>query len=61
MCKAGGVPTAGNAAANTEDLFDLSGQNREVTPLPDGFTAKGIVALVFSCVSAALGLISIGW
>jgi iron transport multicopper oxidase len=56
VCKAAGVPTAGNAAANTEDFLDLSGQNRQQNWLPEGFTARGIVALVFSCVSAFLGI-----
>jgi hypothetical protein len=30
-----------------------------VPPLPSGFTAKGIVALVFSVVAAVLGMASI--
>ncbi|CAI7619413.1 unnamed protein product [Penicillium manginii] len=55
-CLAAGVPYEGNAAANTEDWLDLSGQNRQVDWLPAGFTTKGIVAMVFSCVSAFLGM-----
>lgn len=55
-CRAGGVPYEGNAAANTKDWLDLSGQNRQVDWLPAGFTTKGIVAMVFSCVSAFLGM-----
>jgi iron transport multicopper oxidase len=55
-CKAAGVAYEGNAAANTEDFLDLTGQNKQVAWLPAGFTAKGIVAMVFSCVSAFLGL-----
>lgn len=35
-CKQGGVPTAGNAAGNTVDLLDLSGQNEPPARLPDG-------------------------
>lgn len=46
----------GNAAGNTEDLFDLTGENKQVAWHPAGFTAKGIVAMVFSCVSAFLGM-----
>jgi len=57
VCKAGGIPTEGNAAANTEDYLDLKGQNKQVGWLPAGFTARGIVALVFSCVSAVVGII----
>lgn len=61
VCAAAGTPTEGNAAGNTEDFFDLSGENKAVAPLPAGFTARGIVALVFSCVAAFLGLASIVW
>jgi iron transport multicopper oxidase len=60
-CKAGNVPTAGNAAGNTIDLLDLAGENTSPGPLPAGFTARGIVALVFSCISAFLGMGVIGW
>jgi len=56
VCKAAGIPSTGNAAANTEDFLDLSGQNRQQNWLPGGFTARGIVALVFSCASAFLGI-----
>lgn len=60
-CKADGTPTQGNAAGNTLDLLDLRGENVAPGPLPAGFTAKGIVALVFSCVAAFLGMGMIGW
>jgi iron transport multicopper oxidase len=55
-CEAGNVPTKGNAAGNTLDLLDLRGENKSPGELPEGFTARGIVALVFSCVSAFLGM-----
>jgi iron transport multicopper oxidase len=35
-CSAGNIPTQGNAAANTKDLLDLSGQNSPPPPLPAG-------------------------
>jgi iron transport multicopper oxidase len=35
-CEAAGTPYVGNAAGNTIDLFDLSGQNEPPAPLPDG-------------------------
>jgi iron transport multicopper oxidase len=35
-CEAAGTPYVGNAAANTVDLFDLTGQNAPPDPLPDG-------------------------
>lgn len=60
-CKAKGQPVAGNAAGNTVDVFNLKGQNKSVAPLPPGFTARGIVALVFSCISAFLGMAVIAW
>ncbi|EPS32652.1 hypothetical protein PDE_07612 [Penicillium oxalicum 114-2] len=56
VCRAAGVAWEGNAAGNTQDFLDLSGQNKQKGWLPAGFTAKGIVALVFSCVSAFLGI-----
>ena len=56
VCKAAGIPSEGNAAANTEDYLDLEGQNKQVGWLPAGFTARGIVALVFSCISAVVGI-----
>lgn len=61
VCKAGDAPYKGNAAGNTIDALDLNGQNLSPAPLPAGFTAKGIVALVFSCVAAFLGLAVIAW
>lgn len=61
VCQARKIPTAGNAAGNTVDLYDLTGENKSVPPLPAGFTARGIVALVFSCISAILGMAVISW
>ncbi|KAK0705353.1 Cupredoxin [Lasiosphaeris hirsuta] len=60
-CAAGGVPTEGNAAGATKDLLDLSGQNVPPNRLPEGFTARGIVALVFSCISGILGVAIVAW
>ncbi|KAF2165202.1 multicopper oxidase [Zasmidium cellare ATCC 36951] len=61
VCKAADMPIAGNAAANTVDILDLDGQNMSIAPLPSGFTAKGYVALVFSCVAAFLGIAAVAW
>ncbi|EMD66138.1 hypothetical protein COCSADRAFT_85313 [Bipolaris sorokiniana ND90Pr] len=61
VCRAASVPTQGNAAGNTQNLEDLSGENRSPGRLPDGFTARGIAALVMSVVSAFLGIGVIGW
>lgn len=60
ICKKAGVAWEGNAAANVKDFTDLSGENVQQPPLPAGFTARGIVALVFSCIAAFLGLVTIG-
>lgn len=61
VCKVGNVPYAGNAAANSQNFLDLTGQNAPPGPLPAGFTPKGIVAMVFSCIAALLGLAVITW
>ena len=61
VCRDQNMPTRGNAAGKTVDLLDLSGQNLPPAPLPDGFTARGIVALTFSIISAFLGIASIIW
>ena len=42
------VPTSGNAAGNTVDLLDLSGEPAPPPPLPAGFTTKGVIALIIS-------------
>jgi len=60
-CQAQGIATKGNAAGNTVDLFDLTGENVSPPPLPAGFTTRGIVALVLSCLSAFLGVVVISW
>ena len=60
-CKAGNTLYEGNAAGNTVNFLDLTGANVPPAPLPAGFTARGIVALVFSCISALIGLAVIAW
>jgi len=55
------MPTAGNAAANTEDLLDLTGANVSPAPLPDGFQAKGIIALTFSILAGFMGVGVVAW
>ncbi|KND86508.1 Iron transport multicopper oxidase FET3 [Tolypocladium ophioglossoides CBS 100239] len=59
VCRAGGVPFEGNAAAKTENFLDLSGQRPQPDWIPDGFTTRGIVALAFSVLSAICGILSI--
>ena len=61
VCKVQDIPTVGNAAGNSQDFLDLTGAPRSPDPLPDGFTAKGIVALVFSILAACLGMAVISW
>ncbi|KAL5352487.1 ferroxidase fet3 [Pseudogymnoascus australis] len=61
-CKAAGMGVRGNAAGNTEDLLDLRGRiSLRGGFLMGMFTAKGIVAMTFSIVSALLGLAFIAW
>lgn len=58
-CKDNGMNVTGNAAGNSVDFLNLKGENVQHKPLPAGFTARGIVALVFSCIAGVLGLIAI--
>lgn len=60
-CKSQNIPIEGNAAGRTDDLTNLDGANVSVAPLPDGFTARGIVALTFSILSAFIGMAVISW
>ncbi|UKZ80571.1 hypothetical protein TrVFT333_008333 [Trichoderma virens FT-333] len=61
VCDASGSPTKGNAAANTVDFLDLTGENKPPGTIPGGFTPRGIVALVFSCITGILGVIVVAW
>ncbi|CAF9936325.1 MAG: hypothetical protein ALECFALPRED_006767 [Alectoria fallacina] len=61
VCKAQNLPFAGNAAGNDVNFLDLTGAPEPPGPLPAGFTPRGIVALVFSCLSAFLGIAVISW
>jgi iron transport multicopper oxidase len=60
-CKERMVPIEGNAAGNIANFEDLSGENRSPGVLPEGFEARGIVALVFSILAAFVGMGVIGW
>lgn len=60
-CKAGGYSYEGNAAANTVDLTDLTGEPVQPVPIAAGFKTKGVVALVFSCIAAFVGMAFILW
>lgn len=59
VCKNLGVPTEGNAAGNSKDFFDLTGENRQPNQLPAGFTTKGYIALLVSTLVALYGVYSI--
>ncbi|KAF9194690.1 hypothetical protein BGZ49_003142 [Haplosporangium sp. Z 27] len=59
QCVAMGMPPKGNAAGN--DGLDMTGQNLGAHDLPNGFTGKGIVALVFTIIAALLGLAVVVW
>ncbi|KAJ4373145.1 hypothetical protein N0V83_003436 [Neocucurbitaria cava] len=61
VCQAQNMPTKGNAAGNSVDVLDLTSEPMPAGRIPAGFTARGIVALVFSCLAAFLGMGVIGW
>jgi iron transport multicopper oxidase len=56
ICRVAGIPTEGNAAGNKNDFLDLSGENKQPKPLPEGFTLKGYFALFICIVTALYGL-----
>jgi len=58
VCRNVSVPVQGNAAANM-DFLDLSGQNLQQPPLPEGFTAKGYFAMALCTLIALYGIWSI--
>ncbi|KAI1309734.1 hypothetical protein EDD11_003986 [Mortierella claussenii] len=58
-CKALGIPYSGNAAGN--EGLDMTGASLGPDPLPGTFTGKGIVALIFTIISALLGLGTVIW
>ena len=60
-CRAQNIPIVGNAAGNDKDFLDLTGFPKPPDTLPEGFTARGIVALVFSILAALLGMGVISW
>lgn len=59
VCNAMNMPLQGNAAGNSTDFFNLQGEPVQPKTIPTGFTAKGIVAMVFSCLAGVLGLVTI--
>lgn len=60
-CEMNNINYEANAANNSKKYLDLTGQNVQVANLPAGFTARGIVALVFSCIAGALGIAAIAF
>ena len=44
-----------------DEWLNMQGENVQLGPLPSGFTPRGIVALVFSCVAGILGCAVIVW
>lgn len=60
VCLSGDVPSKGNAAGNSDDFLDLSGENAPPPPLPAGFTLQGIVAILFSSMMGIIGIWVVG-
>lgn len=61
-CKLAGVPSEGNAAGhfgNHDDWFNLAGENLQMAPLPEGFTAKGYYAMAMCALAAIYGILAI--
>ncbi|KAI5782840.1 Cupredoxin [Pyronema domesticum] len=62
LCVKRGILMEGNAVGRKgKDVLDLRGENRGPDPLPEGFTARGIVALAGSTVTAILGMGAVVW
>lgn len=61
VCKRSNIPTEGNAVGNSVNIFDLTGEDVQPSWIPSGFTKKGIIAMVFSCLAGTLGVITIGF
>lgn len=55
------IKTSGNAAGNDVDFLDLSGEPAPPGSLPEGFTSKGIFALVLSVVNGLVMVAAISW
>lgn len=58
-CALAQVATSGNAAGNIKHWLDLSGENLQFAPLPEGFTLKGYIALAISTFLGLYGIFSI--
>lgn len=62
-CAASHVSSYGNAAGNYGDSLaewlDLTGENVQKPPLPDGFTLKGYIAMALCTIVAIYGLFTI--
>lgn len=62
-CEALNMSSKGNAAGNYGELhqewLDLTGEPLQYPPLPEGFTAKGYLALFMCIVAALYGVLSI--
>lgn len=51
----------GVRAVSEDEWLNMEGENVQAGRLPSGFTPRGIVALVFSCVAGILGCLVIVW
>ena len=47
VCEKAGVPTVGNAAGNTADWLDLTGERRPPGPLPEGYVFVLLFIVLF--------------
>lgn len=61
-CKIANIPIVGNAAGRSgrrEEWLDLTGENVQFPPLPEGFTTKGYIAFFACTIAAIFGVFSI--
>ncbi|CCK73114.1 ferroxidase FET3 KNAG_0M02610 [Huiozyma naganishii CBS 8797] len=59
VCANSSTLIKGNAAGNTDNFLDLTGEHVQLDSIPTGFTKKGIIAMTFSCFAGTLGLVTI--
>ena len=55
------ITVSGNAAGNRVDYFNLKGEPAPPAALPEGFTTKGVVAIVTSALNALIMVAAIAW
>ena len=55
------IAVSGNAAGNRVDYLNLKGEPAPPAALPEGFTTKGVSAIVISALNALIMVVAIAW